>query len=244
MSIFLGGSFSERFLHAALGRIVTRLEAIYAESNGKCKRLPVGMFFVIDKENGGNDVCDEIVRRFRLLGAASKSYMDFYYLGWVDYDYINQVDKDDGSLYFCMSDFDAIKEAFRKEYRIRCFNGYADLLLVDVELDDTGTHNKVYFNFQDAVSIDMSKAIKSGDIPSLGEFMERLIEAAASFRSENDQGSSVAFISDTLGIMYAKENVIRYVFKKWGEIVGANSLKHLATSGLGSRMEIVNYYNT
>lgn len=245
MSIFYGNSFSERFLYAALGRVANRLESIYEESGKMCKRMPIGLFFVIDKENGGNEVSDELLRRFHLIGKSSSSFIDFYYLGWIDYDLLNQVgdDSEINSPEFCLPDFNAIKETFRKEYRINCFNGYADLLLVDVELDDSGEYNKIYFNFQDAIHVDLSKAIKSNDIQSLGEFMERLIDAAKNYREESVNSNSVAHISNKLGILYSKENIVRYIFDKWGKLVGMNNLWHFATSRVGERMEIENYYS-
>jgi hypothetical protein len=228
-------SAASRFLDAAFAKIIDKLDALSKEAGKESIRMPVGLFLVVDKDNGGDATSDELIRRFRMLDITSGSIIDFYYLGWINYS---------GGLYepkqeleFVLPDFQACRTTL-KAYGVSNFGGYADLILVDAEIDTTGKYPKYYLHFEDAIRIDLAKSIKSGDIPRLGEFLDTLINAAEEFKKDEPNCGGTYYISDKLGLIYAKQSLLSSIFDKWGKFIGANTLKHLAVRNLGHKAEI------
>jgi hypothetical protein len=225
---------ASRFLDAAFAKIIDKLDALSKEAGGENIRVPVGLFLVVDKDNGGDATSDELIRRFRMLDITSGSIIDFYYLGWIDY--TSGYEPKEG-LNFFLSDFQACRKAL-KGYGVTNFGGYADLILVDAEVDVTGKYPQYYLHFEEAIRIDLAKSIKSGDIPSLGEFLDALINTAEEFKKEQPGCGGAYYISDRLGLIYAKQSLLTSIFDKWGKFIGANTLKHLAVRNLGRKAEI------
>lgn len=232
----LYGAAASRFLDAAFARIIAKLDGLYKEAAREPLRIVAGLFLVVDHKNGGDSTAEELIRRFHLLDVTSENIIDFYYLGWIEYS---------GGLYdpkqeleFCLPDFQACRRTLKKDYGVSDFGGYADLILVDAEMDTSGNYPRYFLHFEEAIRIDLAKSIKSGDIPSLGEFLESLIKAAEEFKSEQLSCGGAYYISDKLGLMYAKQSMLTSIFDKWGKFIGANTLKHLAVRNLGGTAEI------
>jgi hypothetical protein len=59
--------------------------------------MPVGLFLVVDKENGGDATAEELVSRFEFLDFESRNVVDFYFLGWLQ--------DSGGNLKFSLTDF-------------------------------------------------------------------------------------------------------------------------------------------
>ncbi len=76
-SAFRPGPLSE-FKH----RLHLQMKELASESGESSFLMPVGLFPVIDKGNGGDTAAEELVRRFKLLDFESKNIVDFYFLGW------------------------------------------------------------------------------------------------------------------------------------------------------------------
>ena len=222
---------ASRFLDAAFARIIGRLDNLYKEAGQEAIRIVAGLFLVIDQKNGGDSTSDELIRRFRMLDISSGSIIDFYYLGWIDYSGGFYDPKQE--LEFFLPDFQACRRTLKKDYGVSDFGGYADLILVDAEIDTTGKYPRYLLHFEEAIRIDLAKSIKSGDIPSLGEFLDSLINAAEELKSEQPTCGGAYYISDKLGLMYAKQSLLTSIFDKWGKFIGANTLKHLAVRSLG-----------
>jgi hypothetical protein len=232
----LYGAAASRFLDAAFARIITKLDDLYEEGGRDPIRIVAGLFLVLDHKNGGDSTSEELIRRFRMLDLTSENIIDFYYLGWSEYS---------GGLYdpkqeleFCLPDFQACRRTLKKDYGVSDFGGYADLILVDAERDTSGNYPRYFLHFEEAIRIDLAKSIKSGDIPSLAEFLESLIKAADEFRSEQPTCGGAYYVSDKLGLMYAKQSLLTSIFDKWGKFIGANTLKHLVVRNLGGTAEI------
>jgi hypothetical protein len=108
-----------------------RLRLLAQQRKGNAKKdfdlvMPIGLFFVIDQENGGGVTGDELVRRFHLLHTESRHAIDFYFLGWR---WRDVADPSKG-IVFDLESFAECREAF-KQLGIKTFGGSADLILVD-----------------------------------------------------------------------------------------------------------------
>jgi hypothetical protein len=232
----LYGAATSRFLNAAFARIIAKLDDLYEEAGQKAIRIAVGLFLVIDQKNGGDSTSEELIRRFHMLDISSANIIDFYYLGWMDYSESFYDPKQE--LEFCLPDFQACRITLKKDYGVTDFGGYADLILVDAEIDTTGKYPRYVLHFEEAIRVDLAKSIKLGDIPSLGEFLDSLINAAEEFKNDQPNCGGAYYISDKLGLMYAKQSLLTSIFDKWGKFIGANTLKHLAVRNLGKTAEI------
>ena len=232
----LYGAAASRFLDAAFNQIITKLNNLCEESGQEGIRIVVGLFLVIDQKNGGDSTSEELIRRFHLLDVASGNVIDFYYLGWIDY--CGGFYDPQQELEFCLPDFQACRRTLKRDYGVSDFGGYADLILVDAEMDTTDEYSRYFLHFEEAIRIDLAKSIRSGDIPSLGEFLDSLIKAAEEFKSEQPTCGGAYYISDKLGLLYAKQSMLTSIFDKWGKFIGANTLKHLAVRNLGGTAEI------
>ena len=200
-----------------------RIITIKNESGLKQFSFPVGLFFVIDEENGGDATAVQLVRRFHLLDRESKNFIDFYYLGW---------DDDDGFELDAFEDF----RNFLKHRGISMFGGNADLILVDLDVD----HDHTTLRFDRAIMIDLSERV-SRENQSLGKFLQDLVAAAEKLdriTPYKAESGAVYAISDTLGIAYAKTSFIRQVLEKWGSIIGAAGLKDLAVQKIGPQIAL------
>src|SRR5712692_5387445 len=63
-------------------RLHLQMKELASESGESRFLMPVGLFPVIDKDNGGDTAAEELIRRFKLLDFESKNIVDFYFLGW------------------------------------------------------------------------------------------------------------------------------------------------------------------
>jgi hypothetical protein len=45
--------------------------------------MQVGLFLLIDEENGGDATARELCKRFHLLNSESQNVIDFYFLLWL-----------------------------------------------------------------------------------------------------------------------------------------------------------------
>lgn len=193
--------------------------------------MPVGLFLVVDKDNGGDATAEELVNRFELLDFESRNVVDFYFLGWIQ--------DPSGNLKFSLGDFQQFR-TFLMEKGIKQFGGNADLILVDAHYRES----KVTLNFQQAIRVDLSTSVKAGDFSTLGGFLQSIIQAAEEV--ENDrQGAHarglVFSISDRLGLAVAKSSILDFVLEKWGKIIGAKKLKQLAIQNLGPSIALQDF---
>src|SRR5436305_508353 len=62
--------------------LANRMETLQREFLLKTFHMPIALLLVIDEENGGDSTGKELARRFNLLDRESKSFIDFYFLGW------------------------------------------------------------------------------------------------------------------------------------------------------------------
>ncbi len=195
-----------------------RIDALREESGMKRFSFPIGLFFVIDEANGGDATAVELERRFHLLDIESKNFIDFHYLGWNDL------------MEFELSAFEDFRNFLRKN-GLTEFGGNADLILIDLEVDN----DQASLRFDRAIRVDLSeRAVREGQ--SLGRFLQNIVSAAERLYPDylKQTGSSAVYeISDSLGIAYAQKSFLQWVLKKWGGIVGATGLKDLALQRLG-----------
>jgi hypothetical protein len=210
-------------LHSTLRR---RLGILQRELGAGTGFSPLGLLLVIDETHGGDSTAQELVKRFHLIDKESGNIIDFYYLGWTE---VN------GSLVFDLNLFEAWRDELKRA-GVRRFGGNADLLLVDVEV----TPQEYYLHFEGAVSIDLSKRVKVGDFPTLGEFFQALISAAEEVRNSRRRTRTrpVFRISDELGVLFGKESIIDFVLNKFGSFIGAKRLSTIAVRNLGPKVAL------
>ncbi|MFY9585181.1 MAG: hypothetical protein WAR21_11900 [Candidatus Acidiferrales bacterium] len=116
-SAFRPGPLSE-FKH----RLHLQVKELASELGESGFLMPVGLFPVIDKDNGGDTAAEELVRRFKLLDFESKNIVDFYFLGWRE--------SFSGDIRFDLDTLEDYRMAF-KVAGIQKFGRNADLILVD-----------------------------------------------------------------------------------------------------------------
>lgn len=202
--------------------------------------MPIGMFLVLDKENGGDVTAQELVRRFQLLHAESKNAIDFYFLGW---QWIAASDHSKG-IKFDLASFTNCRNALAK-VGVKSFGGSADLILVDVRYrhraakrDPKGVptpygYVEQDFNFPEAIHINLATSRERREIPPIGDLLQSIIAVAEDLREQGGSEKPVYAISDALGIATAKRSLLDYLLKKWGALIGANKLAVLAVRNLG-----------
>src|SRR5262245_56122017 len=145
----------------------------------------------------------------------SRDVIDFYLAGWQAAD---SGDPKKG-LAFDVEAFASIREALR-EAGMGNFGGYADLVLLDAQFVD----GRVQLDLTKAIYVDLSDALKTKKIASVGAFIEALIEAAHRFRDSAPKDpdlSQTLWISDQLALAIAKKSIWKYILDKWGKVFGA-----------------------
>ncbi len=136
-------------------RLHLQMKELASESGESRFLMPVGLFPVIDKDNGGDTAAEELIRRFKLLDFESKNIVDFYFLGWRE--------SFSGDIRFDVDTFEGYRMAF-KVAGIQKFGGNADLILVDAR----NSAGEVTLNFKEAVRVDLSARSAEKDFPTLG----------------------------------------------------------------------------
>jgi hypothetical protein len=190
--------------------------------------VPVGIFLVLDRDNGGNDVGDELIRRFNLLDAESRDVIDFFFLGWA------RPQGDSAPLTFNLAAFQSSRDALHAA-GIGDFGGYADLFLFDAWLRG----DRIVLDFEKALHIDLAEAIAAKRFANIGGFLEGLVRAAHALRQDAVLPSgAVIRISDKLGLATAKQSVLDFFLDKWGKVIGATSLLPLATRRVGPSVDL------
>jgi hypothetical protein len=186
--------------------------------------MPIVLVLVLDTENGGDATAEELVRRFHILDSESDRAIDFYFLGWHLFR---------GRMSFNRHSFVATREKLKK-MGVRNFGGNADLILVDVSCwypREVKTRVLEFsLDFPHAIQVDLSQKDK---IPSLGKFLQSLIQVAQDLRTRGEVFNPTITISDRLGIAIARQSFLNFVFAKWGKIIGADKLEALATRNIG-----------
>src|SRR4051812_8451001 len=108
--------------------LIHRLSRLYLENYLHAERksfvMPVGLFLVIDEENGGDMTARELFKRFNLLHSESQDVIDFYFLGW---EWVKSWDRSAG-IRFNLKSFESCRKALR-DIGIDRFGGNADLIL-------------------------------------------------------------------------------------------------------------------
>jgi hypothetical protein len=183
---------------------------------------------VVDRENGGNDTSEELLRRFNLIDVESRDVIDFFFLGW------SRPQSDAPRVAFNLAEFQSCKESLRRA-GVRDFGGYADLFLFDAWLQN----ERVWLDFPNAIHVDLAEEVSSKRMVNIGGFLEALLQSAEDIRKDAAlRASAVIRISDRLGLATAKRSALRFVLDKWGKIIGANSLAALATRRVGPAVDL------
>lgn len=240
---FPGGEGFQGFIETLSGRLDTLAREYGKGKSGNSKNLdfvmPIGIFLVLDKDNGGDVTADELVRRFHLLHAESDKAIDFYFLGW---QWCDDGDRTKG-IRFELESFHKCRRAL-KEIGVATFGGSADLILVDVryryhtaKTNREGQpapygYSEQEFNFPEAVQINLASSREQKKLPPVGEFLQSIIAVAEDLRQSDTSSNPVFTISDKLGIVTAKRSFLDYILKKWGSIIGAETLELLAVRKL------------
>lgn len=209
-------------------RLTARLKALQAEAGHTGVVLPVGLFLVIDEDNGGDATAQELVKRFHLLDQESREVIDFYFLGWVGPNQPVSPGQISPDLHFDLNAFERCRRALQNA-GVQEFGGNADLLLVDAQ----GEGDDVTLDFSGAIRVDLSRAAAEGKFASLGQFLQTVVDAAESLKKGPEAQSPVYAISDKLGLAIAKESLLDWFLKKWGEAFGADRLASVAVRNLG-----------
>jgi hypothetical protein len=228
-----GGGFDD--LKSVILRRMRKL-AQERKSNSKDKKtshfvMPVGLFLVIDKENGGDITAQELFDRFDLLNLESKQFIDFYFLGW---EWIREGERKKG-IKFNLDAFNDCRETLKK-FGIKQFGGNADLILVDAEYY---SDKKVKLDFSKAIYINLSSNVQSQNIPPLGEFLQSIISVAEELSTTAQNDVNIVWsISDKLGIATSKKSLLDFIFEKFGKIIGAKKLSVIAVKNLGPSVDL------
>lgn len=235
-----GGPTFDSFIRTLNSRIYYLAQEIEKKTrnNGDFNFVfPVGMFLVLDTDNGGDVTGEELIKRFHLLHAESRNAIDFYFLGW---QWINRSEHSKG-IKFDLDSFEDCRNALKKA-GVKKFGGSADLILVDVryrQRSDTQGGRTPYgyseldFNFPEAIRVNLSTSRENKEIPPLGDFLQSIISVAEELHEEGGTSNPVFSISDRLGIATARGSFLDFILKKWGAIIGADKLATLAVRNLG-----------
>jgi hypothetical protein len=209
-------------------RILDNLLHLERETNMAELAFPVGVFLVLDRDNGGDGTSDELVRRFNFIDVESRDVIDYFFLGW------RHSEVTPTQLVFDLSAFQSCREALQK-VGIGGFGGYADLLLFDAWL----RRGRAVLDFEHALHVDIAEAVAAKRIINVGKFLEDLTLAASRVRDEASLDTSVVYrMSDQLGLATARQSVLDFVLDKWGKIIGAASLLPLATRRIGPAVDL------
>lgn len=191
--------------------------------------MPVGIFLVLDKANGGDTKAEELINRFFFLNKESSEFIDFYYLGW---------SMRNEKPVFDIKLFSECRDVLRKRC-IREFSGNADLILVDAELSND--NESPILNFDRAMRIDLSLDLQSKDYPTVGHLLCEVVKAAMEY-NENHKGtkmySPIECISNILGIRQAGKSVKNFILDKFGKPINAEQLQAFAVKQIGPKQSI------
>jgi hypothetical protein len=221
----LRASFAIEDLEGFKLRLWNRMKDLASESQLETFRLPVGLFLVLDQARGGNATAEELVRRFDLLDFESKSFVDFYFLGWI------RQDKEPG-LRFSWPRFQEFRTALQA-IGVKEFGGNADLIL----LDAVWTQGRVRLDLRNAIRLDLAAAVDTGLAPHLGAFLQAVIDTARGAKA--DRGASSVFeLSDRLGLAVAKQSLLDWFLDRLGRPFGGKKLSALAIRNLGDEVAL------
>lgn len=199
-------------------RIIERANELILETHNSSFAMPIGIILVIDNENGGGSIATEIQKRFRYLDLRTKSHIDFYFPGWA-------LDESENHK-FDLNSFVAYLDALKTLWGITEFGGYADLFFLNLKCSS----GEIFLDFSDYMHVDLSRFIKEGDIVTLGLLFEKIIQAAEDIGINSNRPTFE--MSDKLGLSVVKESVVASFFKKFGELIGASSLRQLAVHNI------------
>ena len=209
-------------------RLVHRLKELARESGEPSLVMPVGLVFAIDKEHGGDATAEELVNRFGLLDFESRNVIDFYFLGWH-----RSEEGDPHKIAFDLAAFEGCRRALRKA-GVEQFGGNADLLLVDAVFEQ----NDVSLRFEEAIRIDLSVSREDKVFPTLGSFLQSIIDAAAEVQRNPGPHGPVFSLSDKLGLVMAKRSLLDTFLEKFGALIGAKKLAAVAVRNLGPTVQL------
>ena len=227
----MGGTFEATDFQWAL---MSRMRSLSSELGQEEFYMPIGLLLVIDQMNGGDITAQELVRRFNLLDIESKNIIDFYFLGW---ELVNN-DRLEG-IKFNFDAYKACRESL-KSLGIKSFGGNADLILLDAEWSKKG----IILHFDEAIHIDLSRGVSEKDFPTLGQFLQSLVDAAEKTRTDLKASTTrgyVYHISDDLGIAIAKKSLLNFILEKWGNFIGAKKLSSVAIRNLAPSVNLYNF---
>lgn len=207
-------------------RIADNLLRMAAEGVQGEFAVPVALLFIVDKANGGDGIAQEVALRFGLLDSESRNVIDFHFVGWTM--------GEDGVPKFDLKAFGKCRDALRNK-GVRGFGGNADLYIVDAWLRN-GTLAEL--DFEDAIYVDLSTANARKVFPTVGGFLQALIEAAEAVRAAAPQGGITFRISDKLLLAAGTQSLIDFVLDTWAKAVGGSRIKDLVTRGVGPRLDL------
>ena len=191
--------------------------------------MPVGIFLVLDKDNGGDTKAEELINRFFIMDKESSEFIDFYYLGWrMRHD--NPV--------FNINLFSKCRDVLR-ECGVNEFSGNADIILVDAELSFNA--ESPILNLDRAMRIDISLDLQSEVYPTVGHFLYAVVRAAKEY-NENHKGSEIyspiECISNSLGIGQARKSLISFMLDQFGKFINAKQLQAFDVKQIGPKLSI------
>ena len=211
--------------------LLLRMKQLSTENGEQRLSLPVGLFLVIDKNNGGDATAEELTKRFGLLDSESRNVIDFYFLGW-------RKSWGDGNIDFNLSEFDNCRQALKRA-GVTKFGGNADLILVDAVYEGA----EVILRFDEAIRVDLSASAHDDDFPTLGAFLESIIDAAEQVKNKALTSGLTYAISDQLGLAIATTSVLDFFFETWGKIIGAKKLQKVAVRNLGPKVKLDDWWS-
>lgn len=184
--------------------------------------MPIGLFMVLDKANGGDQSSDDVMRRFHLIDFESRDFLDFYFLGW-------KPDAENTTIVFDLAAFSECRQALARA-GVRKFGGYADLILVDARFDN----QSILLDFDEAIHIDLANAVSRKQVESVGALIESIVQAASSLKDDKELADRYTFrISDRLALAVAQQSMLETILVKFGSFFGASKLQSICTRDLG-----------
>jgi hypothetical protein len=206
-----------------------RLFELYELAGEEELIMPIGLFMLLDKENGGDATAEEIQRRFKILNFESGNVIDFYFLGWHPTE--SHLLEESGNIQFSLRAFKEFRTLLRN-LGIKKFGGNADLILVDAHI---GKNSEPKLNFSKAIYIDLARQMAENNFPTLGGLLQSIIDAADDVRKSQKSAEKrgvVYSISDKLGIAFAKQSILQFFLNKYGKIIGAKRLAAVSIQNL------------
>jgi hypothetical protein len=207
-------------------RIADNLRRIASEGVEGDFAIPIALVFVVDKANGGDGIAQEVVQRFRLLDAESRDIIDFHFLGWTM--------SPDRSPRFSLDAFNGCRDALRAK-GVNGFGGNADLYVLDAWLRGGVVAE---LDFSDAIHVDLSTAATRKVFPTLGGFLQSLIEAAEAVRATAPRDGVSFRISDRLQLASAKQSLLDFFLDTWAKAIGGAKVRDLVTRGVGPKLDL------